>query len=77
VIDRSGELKLFADIYGHEQRIALGMEGKTHLVARMVKEEKPPTRADAVGSLAETATGGAPGGSKKDWVRRAFDFGGN
>ena len=76
MIDRSGELKLFPDIYGHEARIALGMEGKAHLIARLVKEEKPP-RADAVGSLAETTTGGGPGGSKKDWVRKAFDFGNN
>ena len=54
-----------------------GMEGKAHLVARLVKEDKPPTRADAVGSLAETTTGGGPGGKKKDWVHRAFDFGNN
>ena len=30
----TGKLKQFPDIYGHEQRIALGMEGKAHLVAR-------------------------------------------
>jgi L,D-transpeptidase YcbB len=76
MIDSAGDLKLFPDIYGHEPRIALGMEGKAHLVARLVKEEKP-ARADAVGSLAETTTGGGPGGSKKDWVRKAFDFGNN
>ena len=77
VVDHTGGLRLFPDIYGHEQRIALGMEGKAHLVARLVKEDKPPTRADAVGSLAETTTGGGPGGKKKDWVHRAFDFGNN
>jgi murein L,D-transpeptidase YcbB/YkuD len=77
MIDSSGELKLFPDIYSHEPRIALGMEGKAHLVARLVKEDKPPSRADAVGSLAETTTGGGPGGRKKDWVRKAFDFGNN
>jgi L,D-transpeptidase YcbB len=77
MVDHTGGLRQFADIYGHEQRIALGMEGKAHLVARLVKEDKPPTRADAVGSLAETTTGGGPGGKKKDWVHRAFDFGNN
>jgi hypothetical protein len=77
MVDHTGGLRQFSDIYGHEQRIALGMEGKAHLVARLVKEDKPPTRADAVGSLAETTTGGGPGGKKKDWVRRAFDFGNN
>ena len=44
MIDRAGELKLFPDIYGHEARIALGMEGKAHLIARLVKEDKPPAR---------------------------------
>ena len=77
MVDHTGGLRQFSDIYGHEQRIALGMEGKAHLVARLVKEDKPPTRADAVGSLAETTTGGGPGGKKKDWVHRAFDFGNN
>ena len=75
MVDKAGDLGLFPDIYNHEPRIALGMEGKAHLVARLVKEDKPPSRADAVGSLAETTTGGGPG--KKDWVRRAFDFGNN
>ncbi len=77
MVDHTGGLRQFSDIYGHEQRIALGMEGKAHLVARLMKEDKPPTRADAVGSLAETTTGGGPGGKKKDWVHRAFDFGNN
>jgi len=77
MVDHTGGLRQFSDIYGHEQRIALGVEGKAHLVARLVKEDKPPTRADAVGSLAETTTGGGPGGKKKDWVHRAFDFGNN
>ena len=42
VVDDDGKLKLFPDIYGHEARIALGMEGKAHLIARLVKEEKRP-----------------------------------
>ena len=33
-VDEAGKLKQFADIYGHEQRIGLGMEGKAHLVAQ-------------------------------------------
>ena len=45
-----GKLKLFPDIYGHESKIALGMEGKAHLIPK----EKTPVRAEAIGSLAES-----------------------
>jgi L,D-transpeptidase YcbB len=72
MVDEAGKLKQFADIYGHEQRIALGMEGKAHLVAQLVKEEKP-AQADAIGRLSEATDGG--GGamrSKKEWVNNAF-----
>jgi L,D-transpeptidase YcbB len=64
-VEEDGKLRLFADVYGHETRIALGMEGKAHLIPR----EKEPVRAEAVGNLAESVTGGAKG---KDWARRAF-----
>ena len=35
------------DIYGHEKRIALGLEGKAHLIAQAVKEATGPIRAEA------------------------------
>ena len=66
-VEDDGKLKTFADIYNHESKIALGLEGKAHLIPR----EKGPVQADAVGSLAETKTGGA--GAKKEWVRRIFE----
>ncbi len=73
MVDEAGKLKLFSDIYNHERRIALGMEGKANLVAQLVKEEKP-AQADVIGRLAETSGGSArPGGRfKKDWINRAF-----
>jgi murein L,D-transpeptidase YcbB/YkuD len=72
VVDEAGKLRQFADIYGHEQLIALGMEGKAHLVAQLVKEEKP-AQADAIGRLSDAADGGAGAmRSKKDWVNNAF-----
>jgi murein L,D-transpeptidase YcbB/YkuD len=67
-VDADGKLKLFADIYDHESKIALGLEGKAHLIARW-KEDKAPVRADAIGSLAEAAHDGF---GKKDWARRAL-----
>ena len=62
-----GKLKTFADIYGHETRIAMGMEGKAHLIPK-TKEDTGPIRAEAVGALAETKAGA----TKRDWMTRAF-----
>ncbi len=41
-VEEDGKLRLFGDIYGHEQRIALGLEGKTQLLAQLLKQEKVP-----------------------------------
>ena len=62
---QDGTLKQYADIYGHESRIALGMEGKAHLIPK----EKAPGRADAIGSLAEST---GPGYAKKTLVHQVF-----
>jgi murein L,D-transpeptidase YcbB/YkuD len=64
-VDDDGKLKTFTDIYNHESKIALGLEGKAHLIPR----EKGPVVAGAVGSLAETNTGGAAG---KDWKQKLW-----
>ena len=65
---QDGKLKLFPDVYGHESKIALGMEGKAHLIPK----EKTPVRAEAIGSLAEsTGTGGY---AKKDLVHRVLEI---
>jgi murein L,D-transpeptidase YcbB/YkuD len=71
MVEEAGRLKLFADIYGHEQRIILGMEGKAHLVAQLVKEEKP-AQAEAIGRLSETTTGGGLMRSRREWINNAF-----
>ena len=70
MVDKAGETRLFPDIYGHEERIALGMEGKAHLVARLVKEDKPPSRAEPIGALSEAGTSKY---GKKEWIRQVFD----
>jgi murein L,D-transpeptidase YcbB/YkuD len=67
-VESDGKLKLFADIYDHENKIALGLAGKAHLIARW-KEDKAPARAEAIGSLAEASSDGL---GKKDWARRAL-----
>jgi L,D-transpeptidase YcbB len=65
-VEDDGKLKTFTDLYNHESKIALGLEGKAHLIPR----DKTPIVAGAVGSLAETSTGGA--GGKKDWTQRVW-----
>ena len=61
-------MRMSNDIYGHEERIGLGLEGKAHLI-QPVPEPKGPQGAQPVASLAEKETGGA---SRADWARRAF-----
>ena len=47
-------------------KIALGMEGKAHLIR---PKEKKPARAEAIGSLAES-TGGRPATPRRIWSHR-------
>jgi murein L,D-transpeptidase YcbB/YkuD len=73
VVEDDGKLKLVPDIYGHESKIALGIEGKAHLIPR--SKENGPIRAEAIGHLADTtaAGGGSTMRSKKEWINRAFE----
>jgi len=67
-VEEDGKLTVFSDVYGHESKIALGMEGKAHLVPRW-KEEAAPARAEAIGNLAESR---GDGQGKKDWARKTL-----
>jgi murein L,D-transpeptidase YcbB/YkuD len=71
-VDEDGKLKQFADIYGHERRMTLALEGKTQLLAQLVREEKVPPTAEPIGRLVDTRI---PPGSrfKTEWQRRAFE----
>jgi len=64
-VDDDGKVKTFTDLYSHESKIALGLEGKAHLIPR----EKGPVQADAVGSLSEI---GAAERVKQDWKQRVW-----
>ena len=66
-VDDDGKLKLFGDLYEHESKIALGMEGKAHLIPRW---KENAVNADVVGRLSETSGSGY---AKKDPVRRTFE----
>jgi len=69
-VDDDGKLKTFGDIYGHENRIALGVAGKAHLV----KQERPastPVRVkDRPKPPAQTASTGS--GASRGWMRGVF-----
>jgi L,D-transpeptidase YcbB len=66
-VEEDGRLQLYGDLYGHESRISLGMEGKAHLIPR--HEDKAPVRAEAVSNLNEAQGRYAP----QSWMRRVFD----
>lgn len=66
-VDEAGKVDYRKDIYGHEERIALGLEGKMHLVKK-VPEQTTPVRA----ASREPAYGGS--GQMPGWVRGIFNF---
>jgi L,D-transpeptidase YcbB len=61
-VDDTGKLNTRPDVYGHEARIQLGLEGKAHLIVKR-KQDPGPVRAEAVARLAET---------KASWTMRDF-----
>ena len=70
-VDDDGKVRTFNDIYGHETRIALGLEGKAHLIV----QPKEPGPAAPIGRLAESQWGwGNSKGGNKDWVKQIFGF---
>ncbi len=70
VVGEDGKLKLFNDVYGHEHRIAMGMEGKAHLLPR---EKEEFVKVDVVGSLNEARETKPAIGHKQEWARKAFE----
>src|SRR5581483_4971947 len=70
-VEPDGKLRLFADIYDHESKIALGMEGKANLIPRW-KEDAAPAHAEPIGHLSESTNDTF---GKKDWGRRALSGG--
>jgi len=65
VVDKEGNLKTFPDVYGHEPKIKMGIEGKAHLIVKTKPSLTPP---DAVSRLSEAK----PSGSNPDWMKKVF-----
>ena len=67
-VDDEGSTSYRKDIYGHEERITLGLEGKMHLVAK-VPEPGPSTRVAREPGYAASKSGPMPA-----WMRGIFNF---
>ena len=68
-VDDDGKLKTFADIYGHEPKVHLGLEGKAHLIAQE-KDEKyvPPLRQAGGPKFVQKNP------AVEDWIKKVFNF---
>jgi murein L,D-transpeptidase YcbB/YkuD len=71
-VDDDGKLHTRPDVYGHEQRIQMGLEGKAHLIAKP-KQDLGAVRAEVVSGLSETKQSWSSQSKQQpDWVRRVF-----
>lgn len=72
-VDEAGKPQFWRDIYGNENRIQMGLEGKAHLIVKK-KEDLGPLRAGIVSRYAGSGPYGPGAGSTPNWVRNIFNF---
>lgn len=53
-VDDDGKLATYRDMYGHEEKVHLGLDGKAHLIPKK-KEDLGKVRADVVARLSENS----------------------
>ncbi len=71
-VDDDGNLKTFADIYNHEKKVHLGLEGKQHLIEQpKIEREKAPPLVSAVAFRKDRQQNTDPVG---DWMKKIFSF---
>ncbi len=74
-VDEDGTLKTFNDIYNHESKILLGLEGKAHLIQQPREEKYQPA---ARGQVRFVEKGWGGGGSSsngfENWMKNVFNF---
>jgi murein L,D-transpeptidase YcbB/YkuD len=74
-VDEAGKPQLFADVYGHEQRVALALEERWSQIAKG-RDHLAPVKAEPIARLAEDSSGfGSFGGSPINDLFKAV-FGG-
>ena len=71
-VDDDGKLQTANDIYGHEYRVQLGLEGKTHLIAQPREEKYAPPSAEERRRYAEQRQQKATPVEK--WFKEVFNF---
>jgi murein L,D-transpeptidase YcbB/YkuD len=69
-VDGTGKPQFSRDIYGHERRIQMGLDGKAHLIVKK-REDLGPVRAEIVSKHAGSYGFGS--NSVADWIRKAFN----
>ena len=69
-VDEAGKPQYRADIYGHEERIAMALEGRAAVVAQRAKQDRTPIRAQPVAQLNEVYK---PSINSSEAFRRAFN----
>ena len=67
VADEAGKVTTFADPYGHENRIQMGLDGKAHLIAKS-KQDLTAARAEVIAKLGDARVTS----EKADWRQQAF-----
>ena len=75
-VDEDGKLQTVNDIYGHEPRIHLGLEGKVHLIAQQREERFVPPSAEERRRFAEQRRERKQAQSDPfgNWVKNVFNF---
>jgi murein L,D-transpeptidase YcbB/YkuD len=70
-VEDDGTLKTFPDVYSHEQKIHLGLEGKAHLIQqpRIIADRAPPRKGNQL--VTRTTKSDDPVGQ---WFKTVFNF---
>jgi L,D-transpeptidase YcbB len=69
-VEDDGKLRIYGDVYGHENRIALGVAGKAHLIKQ--ERPNPPARVRERAPPAQTASTNSR--ITKGWMRGVFQY---
>ena len=72
-VDDDGKLRTFGDVYGHENRIALGVAGKAHLIKQERPSKAPPPRRTRE-RVAPEQTASTSSRITKGWMRGVFQY---
>lgn len=70
-VEDDGKATAYRDVYGYEDKIHLGLDGKAHLIVKK-KDDLGQFRADVVGRLSENSVFGKSSPNALDWIKQIF-----